>query len=556
MADVPEFLQVPNGPRVAMSGLSPEYQQRLLTQYEASPVQDALGAAQAGGFSTLASPPVDATAAGITDQQRASLQNTYRPLVNASSPQDQLATANAIEQARAGGFSLAPESQAPAVAPTNTPAGTSPPAGPAGGPLGMASAMFKGSYPSGSPAGMPGLGSDRELRKAFEDKNKADAAAYEAGRSTVAQAAGMQDEFARQQEAAIQKGQERQAQQQKYEDEQANLVKQAMAEKQKPGQPVDPDRFWKGRNTGQKILAGVAVFLSGLGQGLQGRGGNASLEMIQKQIDDDIQLQKESASDDKERKRDAVTDANNVYRMMLDKGMNATQAEAAARVVSAQMLDAKLNALASKNKVDTYAAGFDQLKAANGIALQGAVQQFKTANAQAFGTIASGQAALMNANTNRMELGLKAATTGGRDPSVYVPGVGNALDKDAAKEARDTVRMHGITVGKLDRLMKLRTRFGGESLNRDAVAAMKSLSTELIGALNKQQKFGALDKGTQELLTQMQGGDVTSFGPGVDSALRSVRQSLDEDLEAGLKPYMATREKNQGYFEGKLEAFK
>jgi hypothetical protein len=39
----------------------------------------------------------------------------------------------------------------------------------------------------------------------------------------------------------------------------------------------------------------------------------------------------------------------------------------------------------------------------------------------------------------------------------------------------------------------------------------------------------------------MQGGKVTSFGPGVDAALKTIDEALESDLNAGLEPFMDPR---------------
>jgi len=65
--------------------------------------------------------------------------------------------------------------------------------------------------------------------------------------------------------------------------EAAKRVEQAELSQSK----IDPDRFWKNKSTGEKILAGIAVFLGGMG-----RGQNNALNIIQGAIDRDIESQK------------------------------------------------------------------------------------------------------------------------------------------------------------------------------------------------------------------------------------------------------------------------
>lgn len=57
-------------------------------------------------------------------------------------------------------------------------------------------------------------------------------------------------------------------------------------------QKIDPNRFWANKSTGSKISAAIGVLLSGIGAGLQGTTKNMAMEVIDKQINNDIEAQK------------------------------------------------------------------------------------------------------------------------------------------------------------------------------------------------------------------------------------------------------------------------
>lgn len=57
-------------------------------------------------------------------------------------------------------------------------------------------------------------------------------------------------------------------------------------------QKIDPEAFWKNKNTAEKIGLGIGALLSGWGQGLNKQGGNAVMGMIDKAITDNIGAQK------------------------------------------------------------------------------------------------------------------------------------------------------------------------------------------------------------------------------------------------------------------------
>lgn len=76
-----------------------------------------------------------------------------------------------------------------------------------------------------------------------------------------------------------------QAENKALDDERAKLTKDVADNK------IDPTRVWSNASTGNKILAGIGVLLSGAGSGLSG-GPNLALQVINKTIDQDIDAQK------------------------------------------------------------------------------------------------------------------------------------------------------------------------------------------------------------------------------------------------------------------------
>jgi chemotaxis protein histidine kinase CheA len=54
---------------------------------------------------------------------------------------------------------------------------------------------------------------------------------------------------------------------------------------------IDPNRFWNSKSTGEKIVASIGLILAGAGAGLSGQP-NQAIQLLQKQIDNDIESQK------------------------------------------------------------------------------------------------------------------------------------------------------------------------------------------------------------------------------------------------------------------------
>jgi hypothetical protein len=57
---------------------------------------------------------------------------------------------------------------------------------------------------------------------------------------------------------------------------------------------IDPNQFWANKSTPNKIGTAIAIMFGGLGGGLSGKGGNAALDVVNKQIENDINAQKEN----------------------------------------------------------------------------------------------------------------------------------------------------------------------------------------------------------------------------------------------------------------------
>lgn len=88
-------------------------------------------------------------------------------------------------------------------------------------------------------------------------------------------------------------------------------LEQAFASKK-----IDPDRYWKTQNTGQKISAGLAMLFGAIGAA-QGGTANYALNSINKSIDNDIEAQKEDKSS-----------AMNLWKMNRDRTQSDMQATA------------------------------------------------------------------------------------------------------------------------------------------------------------------------------------------------------------------------------------
>lgn len=123
---------------------------------------------------------------------------------------------------------------------------------------------------------------------------------------------------------------------------------------------IDPRRIWNNASTGDKIIAGIGILLSGIGQGLQARAGinapNLALQTINNAIDRDIDAQKENRN----ARGNVVTQQQGIYADMQRRFGDDQQAESAARAVLLGNAQIQLQTIASQYKAPQLAANAQQ----------------------------------------------------------------------------------------------------------------------------------------------------------------------------------------------------
>lgn len=409
MPDVPPFLQVPGVPggRIATGGLTPEAQQGYMAQYGGAPsFPNTPGGIPEG-------PPDPYLHPQVSDMQKQSLHDTYRPIFN-ETPQDVLARDRAMQLAKAGGFDFGAHPPPASAQPPPAGPGQQPPPGQASGPLGAATATLKGSFPMGMPdVGGPTSSMGGAYGQAARAQEKANAVAVQ---RATAEAEGIKTKAALMDQQA-QEQQAKEAQRQKLAADGRKNIEDAQAALNTPDGKVDPNRLWANKNTGSKVLAGLSVVLTGLGEGLMGKGGNSALSYIQKQIDDDIQIQKENIAAERGRKKEnfsAATQRNEMLRAQLGDDRAVDSAERAMRLAAVEQTAAAK--VAQMAPGEARARG-EQLVAAIGLDKAKAMDDASMRAAQ-FGL------EKQKVGLQALELGLKTAQ-------------GKAGDKDAMKSINE-----------------------------------------------------------------------------------------------------------------------
>ena len=167
---------------------------------------------------------------------------------------------------------------------------------------------------------------DELTRQAEVERQKSDAAANAAN---VAQA-----------QTDLQEAQAQKAAQADMQAKQWNHVLDAqrtMEEAQAKG--VDQHRWLANKSTGSKMAMAIGLIASGFNQGTHG-GENVMLNQINKEIDRDVDSQKEAIAG----KEHSFSNAISMYGVLRQKGLDDSQASDGARLLARKLLDAQLKA--------------------------------------------------------------------------------------------------------------------------------------------------------------------------------------------------------------------
>jgi hypothetical protein len=139
-----------------------------------------------------------------------------------------------------------------------------------------------------------------------------------------------------QQDEELKLAQEERQRQQRLREEELMAQVSAATNEYKSAE-VDPDRLFKKKGTGSKILAALAAGLGAYASAMTGTK-NFALDIINSAIDDDIDAQKTEIA----QKAGAITEQRNLLNDLIRKGMSDTEAEKAARVIMIERVELQL----------------------------------------------------------------------------------------------------------------------------------------------------------------------------------------------------------------------
>ena len=365
------------------------------------------------------------------------------------------------------------------------------------------------------------------------------------GAQKAIEEASFMRERANQQEQILKEQQEKEALRQTQIKEQEQKAQQALDEF---GQAkIDPNRFWKEKSTGEKIVAGIAIALGALGQGLS-KGNiqsNGALDIINGAINRDIEAQKMGILG----KREKAEGQKGILAQMRERFDDERTAEGMTRIIALDQAKLKLEEISAKSKSGEVAANRDLLLAQieeerqkNLLEVQKAIVESAIAREK----IGLERQKLENENPalrrQRMEAlvrgdksgaqGLSAEDLPEKDRERFVPGLGIAVTEDDAKRLRQaniefnnfdnilTEIIRGRQQAKSDNWMG-----GGERLIGTEKQKQVARASEAIGALKEVMKLGALDRGVMEVVSKIvpENPAETRFFGNMEEELESVR---------------------------------
>jgi hypothetical protein len=124
------------------------------------------------------------------------------------------------------------------------------------------------------------------------------------------------------------------------------------------------------------------------------------------------------------------------------------------------------------------------------------------------------------------------ANQSGIDPELFVPGLGQALTKQDSKELKKAFITKQDLDAKLTELIALRTKTGGEALDREAVGRGKQLSKELLLKYKDLAKLGVLSESDMAIIENIIPEDPLEFDliPGQEPTMEKLK-NLQRDVD-------------------------
>ena len=172
---------------------------------------------------------------------------------------------------------------------------------------------------------------------------------------------------------------ERQAQREAAAKAEEDKLRSVLSEAERPPPEVDPDRLWKSKSTGKKILGALMEGFHAFGAGLQGRQHESRLRSL---IQDDIALQRDAIQRAGENQRLKAANQNLLLSAMRERFGDEIAAEKAAEAYAMTHAQERLQTMMAKTEDKAKLAAGQEELAKLEVYRQNALQDFKVRNMQ------------------------------------------------------------------------------------------------------------------------------------------------------------------------------
>lgn len=275
-------------------------------------------------------------------------------------------------------------------------------------------------------------------------------------------------------------------------------------------QKIDPTRIWSNMSTGNRVLAGISIFLGGVAGGMQGTD-NRALGIIQDAVNKDIDAQKAD-----------MGKKQNMLSVNMAKYNNINDAAAATKAQLLSITQAQINQAAAK-------MGSKQALAA----AQVANGQIDLQKAQLIGQISTSQAAAAKLNNpagispkDVMKLNQDIRSTLVQMPNGnYIP----AFDKESARAVKTTQEEMYPIKSLMSEASKLMDQGGTLPLSRRNAEASR-IEKNILIELKNLKKLGQLTEGDMGIIEPL----LPSLGDFFQGKSRDAISSINRQIESRL----------------------
>lgn len=255
---------------------------------------------------------------------------------------------------------------------------------------------------------------------------------------------------------------------------------------------VDPDKYWKDKGTGARIIGALAMGLGAMGAALT-KGSNGAAALIESAINRDIAAQEKEI----EVKKDRVNMQDNLIAQLRQRGLDDEQSVMAAKQILLEKVNGQIAVSASKYKSDDAKAQAEQIMGENQAKIAG-IEQNAFQQAQRKVTTNS----VTQEQTKPMVTPDQLAKMDEDKRKRWVPGAqALAATEDDAKLLKKFDATHNSLMGELKGLRQMVSEHGNESFGA-VKAKMVQARNRIMAALKEKEQLGAMSDSDKAFLEE------------------------------------------------------